>query len=236
MRVPRRVWMLAAAGAALTYGRVVHRYRDPVRLARPGPGELLAPADGRVAFVRRVTGGRLDVPGLNGPLDAADLLGAPAGLADGWLLGVHVGALDVRFVTAPLAGAVEAAPFHGSRVNVSLAGPLAALTGPAGNLLAGRGTLENERLTLRLTGPDGTPVTLTLVAPGRALNARRYVTPGDAVQAGVKLAFLPEGALVLLHVPEAFVPQVSVGGRVQAGLTPLARRGVQGPEGAPATV
>jgi phosphatidylserine decarboxylase len=210
--------MLAAAGAALTYGRVVHRYRDPVRLARPGPGELLAPADGRVAFVRRVTGGRLDVPGLNGPLDAADLLGAPAGLADGWLLGVHVGALDVRFVTVPLAG------------------PLAALTGPAGNLLAGRGTLENERLTLRLTGPDGTPVTLALVAPGRALNARRYVAPGDAVQAGVKLAFLPEGALVLLHVPEAFVPQVSVGGRVQAGLTPLARRGEQGPEGAPATV
>lgn len=229
MRVPRRVWMLAAAGAALTYGRTVHRYRDPVRLARPGPGELLAPADGRVAFVRRVTGGRLDVPGLNGPLEAADLLGAPAGLADGWLLGVHVGALDVRFVTAPLAGAVEAAPFHGSRVNVPLAGP-------AGNLLAGRGTLENERLTLRLTGPDGTPVTLALVAPGQALNARRYVAPGDTVQAGVKLAFLPEGALVLLHIPEAFVPQVSVGGRVQAGLTPLARRGVQGPEGAPATV
>ncbi len=218
MRVRRLIPVALAAGAAL-YLRGVYRYRDPVRLPKVTEGEVLSAADGVVGFVRRVEDGRAD------GLDVPALLGTP-GAADGWLIGVTVGPLDVRYVFQPVSGAVSYATHVGARVNVPLldaAGTLGVLTGRAVDTLVSRGALENERQAAVVGTPDG-DVTLTLVAGRAGLSGTSFTREGDEVRAGYKAAFLQEGGLVLLHVPLAFTPAVSVGDRVTGAETVVARR------------
>lgn len=181
MRVRRLIPVALAAGAAL-YLRGVYRYRDPVRLPKVGVGEVLSAADGVVGFVRRVEDGRAD------GLDVPALLGTP-GAADGWLIGVPVGPLDVHYVFQPVSGAVSYATHVGARVNVPLldaAGTLGVLAGRAVDALSSRGALENERQAAVVGTPDG-DVTVTLVAGRAGLSGTSFTREGTRCAPGTRL-------------------------------------------------
>ncbi|MBZ9751258.1 phosphatidylserine decarboxylase [Deinococcus sp. HMF7604] len=213
---------LLAAAAAGWYLRSVYRFRDPVRLPPPDAGAVLSPADGVVCFVRRVEGGL--VTG-EAAVEAAALLGIAVG--DGWLLGFFVGPLDVHYAYQPVTGQLLHASHTGARVNVPLLGlgeALGLLTGRPADLLARRGTLENERMTAVTRTAHG-DVTLTLVAPGAGLHGTSFVRAGDEARAGHKAAFLAEGGLALLHLPAGYTPAVNVGDRVQGAQSVAARQG-----------
>lgn len=219
----RRFLPLAAAGAAVWYVRRVHRFRDPVRLTNAAAGAVLSPADGIVSFVRRVMSGEIAAESLSKPIRAEALLGQK--VADGWLIGIFVGPLEVHYTYQPASGQVVRLNHLGSRTNVSLTDAVSAakfLAGQPSDLLSTRGTLENERLTVTTQGDLG-DITVALVAPGAGLKATSYLREHDQARAGNKTAFLPEGGLVLLHVPTALVPQVGVGDRVQGGQTVAAQ-------------
>jgi phosphatidylserine decarboxylase len=206
------------------YLRSVYRFRDPVRVPSAGPGMVLSPADGVVSFVRRIEDGKVQSDALNAALNVEDLLGTAA-IQGGWLMGIFVGPLDVHYVYQPLDGRVRDVQHTGSRSNVALLGPVEALLMLAGqptDLLAGRGTLENERLSAVIEGVEAGPVTVTLVAPGAGLQATAYLRAGDSASAGHKAAFLAEGGLVVVHFPAALTPQVSVGERVTGAQTVIA--------------
>ncbi len=220
----RRLLLPLAAGTAAWYLRSVYRFRDPVRVPPIHPGVVLSPADGVVSFVRRTEGGKVQSDALHAALKVEDLLGPGAAVQDGWLMGIFVGPLDVHYVYQPVSGQVTDVQHSGSRRNVALLGPVEALSMLAGqptDLLAGRGTLENERLSAVIEGDVG-QVTVTLVAPGAGLQATSYLKPGDGASAGHKAAFLAEGGLVALHVPAELTPQVSVGERVTGVQTVIA--------------
>ncbi|PNY81704.1 phosphatidylserine decarboxylase [Deinococcus koreensis] len=226
-----RLLPLAAAGLLTWYVRKVHRFRDPVRVVGAGADAggdrgadtVLSPADGLVSFVRRVSNGQIQA-GLSGtPLRLRDVLGAPG--ADGWLLGILVGPLDVHYTYQPVGGKITAVTHRGSRADVpllSLPALLGVLTGRVPELLETRGALENERLSVSTQTGQG-DVTVTLVGPGSGLNALPFLREGDQGRVAHKLAFVPEGALVLLHLPEALVPLVSVGDRVVGTQTVIAQ-------------
>lgn len=219
----RRFLPVAAAAAGVWYVRSVHRYRDPVRVPPAELGAVLSPADGVVSFVRRVMSGQIAAEGLNNAVNVQDLLGV--GVADGWLLGIYVGLLDVHYTYQPVSGEVGQVKHTGSRNNVALTSAASAakfLAGQPTDLLLGRGTLENERLTMLTKSAQG-DVTVTIVAPAPGLNTTSYLREGDQGRAGYKSAFLGNGGLVLVHVPSDLVPQVSVGDRVQGAQTVLAR-------------
>ncbi|WP_019009886.1 phosphatidylserine decarboxylase [Deinococcus aquatilis] len=225
MTLLRRILPLAAAGAALYYLRGVYRFRDPVRLPPTDADTVLAPADGVVCFVKRVTGGQIDTDSAAHSIPVSDLSGLSEAAPDGWLLGVYMGPLDVHFTYHPVGGAVTRAHHTGSRQNTPLLSAGAAvslLAGRPADLLGTRGTLENERHALTTQTPHG-DVTVTLVAPGSGLKATSYTREGDAARAGNKSAFLDEGGLVLLLLPAAFTPQISVGERVIGAETVVAR-------------
>ena len=101
MRIPRRLALLALAGAGVVYVRKIHRYRDPVRQSAAQPGELLAPADGTVSFVRHIDQGHAE------ELDwrVAELFRRDVH-REGWLVGVLISPLDVHYTYAPAGGAV----------------------------------------------------------------------------------------------------------------------------------
>ncbi|MDB5044515.1 MAG: hypothetical protein JWQ08_565 [Deinococcus sp.] len=225
MTLLRRLLPLAAAGAALYYLRGVYRFRDPVRLPPADAATVLAPADGLVCFVKRITGGQVYGDGAAHPLSVSDLSGLPEAAPEGWLLGIYMGPLDVHFAYHPASGPVTRTHHVGSRQNMPLlsAGAAAALlSGRPADLLATRGTLENERHAFMIQTPHG-EVTVTLVAPGSGLNATAYTREGDTVRAGNKSAFLEEGGLVVLLLPATFTPQVSVGERVLGAETVVGR-------------
>lgn len=231
----RRLLPFAAAGLAALYVRRVHRFRDPVRVLTVPDSQVVSPADGVVCFVRRVMDGSVPTgttvqaessgqasPGSTSvPVDA--LLGTAAG--DGWLLGIMVGPLDVHYTYQPVSGMVGPVRHHEVTANLPLLSPLASaalLAGRPATLLATRGTLENERMSVTLHADAG-DVTVTVVAPGAALDAMPYLKEGDRARAGYKLAFLPEGGLVLLHLPAHLTPLVSVGEHVTGIQTVIAR-------------
>lgn len=227
-RLSRLLLPLAAVGGAALYVRGVSRFRDPIRVPPGEAGAVLSPADGLVSFVRRIESGEVRVETLAAPLRARDLTGMEVG--EGWLLGLSVGPLDVRFLYAPVDGPARAVTHRESRLNVPLGGgPLVGLAATASglvgwpaDLLGTRGAVENERHTTTLDTPRG-EVGVTLVAGVGGLRATSYLRPGDTARAGYKLAFLEEGGLVLLTLPAGITPQVGVGDRVRGAETVVAR-------------
>ncbi|THF68206.1 phosphatidylserine decarboxylase [Deinococcus sp. Arct2-2] len=225
MTLLRRLLPVAAAGAALYYVRGVYRFRDPVRLPPADADTVLAPADGVVCFVKRVTGGQIYADSTPHPIAVSDLAGLPNAPQSGWLMGLYMGPLDVHFTYHPVSGPVTRTHHTASRQNtplLSAGAAVALLTGRSADLLATRGTLENERHALTTHTIHG-EVTTTLVAPGSGLSATTYTHEADTVRAGNKSAFLDEGGLVFLLIPAAFTPQVSVGERVLGAETVVAR-------------
>ncbi|SEJ00784.1 phosphatidylserine decarboxylase [Deinococcus reticulitermitis] len=226
MRLSRRLPLLAALAAGAWYLRGVYRFRDPVRLPPQEPGSVLSPADGLAAFVKRTQNGAVDGVAMT------ELLG-PGEHAAGWLLGVFVGPLDVHYIYAPLGGRVAAAARQeGGRSPVPLGAAAQLLAGRPVNLLGTPAAQGNERFTLTVQAEGGPSVTVALVAPGAGLNATTYLEAGQTVRQGNKAAFLAEGGLVLVALPETLIPQVSVGERVTGAQTVLARSPEFSPPGA----
>lgn len=208
----RSLPLLALAGGAW-YLRQVHRFRDPVRLPS-GDAPLLAPADGRVVWVKR-----------SGSPEAR-ALGWPDLPTDGWLVGVATGALDVHYSYAPISGEVSAlslTPARDGAPSLALATQLPLRLGGLTALdpaqLAGA-----ERLSYRVEVPgDTAPVTGHLLPLGRQLGATVYAAQGGGLRQGNKVAFLPEGGLSFVAFGSHLTPAVSVGERVLGAQTVLAR-------------
>lgn len=218
-----RLLPLAAAGLAAVYVRKVHRFRDPVRVLNAQEHAVVSPADGVVAFVRRVVAGAVQSGPDSRPLPVNALLGEDG--EDGWLLGIMIGPLDVHYTYQPVAGTVSAVTHHEPGRSVRLLNPVAQaglLAGRPTDLLASPGLLENGRLGITLHTDAGS-VTVTLVAPSGALDAMPYVKEGDRARAGYKLAFVPQGGLVALHLPASLAPLVSVGDHITGMQTVIAR-------------
>ncbi len=222
MRLPRHLVLpaVAAAGAAL-YVQKVHRFRDPVRFAPTERGAVLSPGDGLVSFVRRVDLGRID----NFSSEISALLDAPGGRQDGWLIGIAVRPLDVRYVYQPIGGKVSHVRSRGAGVASALAPQQwAALSlGQPLDLLKAPATLGNERFSYTIESDLG-DVTVATVSLGGKLDMLNYVQEGVVARPGTKAAFLPGGGLVLVYLPMLVTPAVEVGQQVRGAETVLARR------------
>ncbi|RJF71075.1 hypothetical protein D3875_05240 [Deinococcus cavernae] len=223
MRVPRRLALLALAGAGTAYLRKVHRYRDPVRFSDPRPGELLCPADGMVSFVRRIEQGQAShghTEELDWPVSELFRDEVPQ---EGWLVGLLVSPLDVLYTSAPADGEVRAVRHvPGSRLPLGGRHLLQMAARQPVDLLGAPGTRANERLVLTFQTSAG-DVHVAAIGSRRGLQGTTYLNQGDTVRAGHKALFLPEGGLVVVYFPLSVLPQVGVGDRVQGGQTVMAR-------------
>lgn len=112
----------------------------------------------------------------------------------------------VHVQRAPLAGRVE-------RVVVTEGGFKPALFADAA---------DNHRQTLFMS-TDWGPCEVDLIAGLIARRIVRWVQPGEVVAAGQRLGMIKFGSRVVLRLPAACTPLVSVGQEVRAALTPVAR-------------
>jgi phosphatidylserine decarboxylase len=94
------------------------------------------------------------------------------------------------------------------------------------NAALDKASLENERNALLLRTPAGVELTCVQIAGLIARRVLCYVKSGDRVQRGQRFGFIRFGSRVDLYLPLQARAQVSVGDKVYAGETIVARLGL----------
>lgn len=217
----------AVAGLGVLFLRTIWFHRDPLRTPVETEGVLVAPADGMVVYTRRFQDGHVvsDKLGEQIPITEITHMGEASG--EGWMLGIYMSPLDVHFNYAPCSGVVEAIHHQDAARNLPMVDMweyvrivwLRRLV----QLYGRRFHLENERSTMFLQA--GTlRLALVLIADKFVNKIKCFVTPGQAVDCGGKLAFIGRGSQVDIVMFDKRVELlVSPGMHVTGGQTVIAR-------------
>jgi len=213
----RKYVVIAAAVALLVYWVVSHFlglvlaggaiwvatfFRDPVRTTPRGDKLIIAPADGLVTMIARVS-------------PPAELRGADA-LPDGdyTRVSIFMSVFDVHINRAPISGRVRRIAYvPGKFVNADL----------------DKASEDNERQHMLIEGSDGLKIAFTQIAGLVARRILTFVREGDVVDAGQRIGLIRFGSRVDVYLPAGTAPKVLLGQRTIAGETVLAEMGVDAP-------
>ena len=209
----RKYVVIAAAVALLVYWVVSHFlglvlaggaiwvatfFRDPVRTTPRGDKLIIAPADGLVTMIARVS-------------PPAELRGADA-LPDGdyTRVSIFMSVFDVHINRAPISGRVRRIAYvPGKFVNADL----------------DKASEDNERQHMLIEGSDGLKIAFTQIAGLVARRILTFVREGDMVDAGQRVGLIRFGSRVDVFLPAGTSPKVLLGQRSIAGETILAEIG-----------
>ena len=218
---------LAGCASAYIFWRKFWFWRNPPRTPPPGDG-LLAPADGRVVYVKRLTEAE-PVLNLKRGLSArlTDIARADLELPK-LLIGVFMSPFDVHYNRAPLGGVIEFIrhyPGRGSNLNMGrMHRRILARRQP---YYEGSGHIvQNERTVTKINGSlrgAALPCYVIQIAAKTVSGIDSYFTPGEAVERGATLGMIRIGSQVDVVVPwhDEWNVRVRPGDRVRAGETVL---------------
>ena len=205
-------------------------YRDPVRRPSVRPGDILAPADGMVVYIKPFKQGKVVSEKLGEEIPISEIgKGDEEYSGDGWVMGIYMCPLDVHFNYAPVSGLVtRVIPTHAT-VNLPMVDMweyirLTYLRRVI-DLFAHKYRLVNERNTVFLEGgPEGCPkIVLVEIADKFVNKIRCFVKQGDLVAAGDKVSFIERGSQVdLVIYDESARFNVKPGDRVTGAMTVVA--------------
>ncbi len=174
-------------------------FRDPVRTTPKGDGLIVAPADGLVTMIARISPPR--------EMQGEDALG-PEPLVR---ISIFMSVFDVHINRTPIPGEIKRVVYmSGKFLNADL----------------DKASEENERQHILVEGRDGTRVGFTQIA---GLVARRivpWVKPGDLVGVGQRVGLIRFGSRVDIYLPAGITPAVLLGQRTIAGETIVGRAGL----------
>ncbi len=173
-------------------------FRDPLRTTPKGEGLIVAPADGLVTMITRVSPPR--------EMQGEDGLG-PEPLTR---ISIFMSVFDVHINRTPIPGEIRRVVYiSGKFLNADL----------------DKASEENERQHILVEGRDGMRVGFTQIA---GLVARRivpWVKPGDFVGVGQRVGLIRFGSRVDVYLPAGATPAVLLGQRTIAGETLVGRVG-----------
>jgi phosphatidylserine decarboxylase len=184
-------------------------YRDPERNPPPDESGVLAPADGKIIYIKRIEKGEVPYAEKHGrryslrELATGDVL--PEG---GYLIGTAMSFLDVHVNRAPISGKVSLLT-HIRGLFLSLRKPEA--------------VVQNERMLSVIEGAQF-KIGLVQIASRLVRNIVPFCHEGNRVLRGERIGMIRFGSqvdLVLPDVPGLHV-EVIVGQRVKAGETIMA--------------
>lgn len=171
-------------------------FRDPVRTTPVGDDLMVAPADGLVTMIRRVSVPRE----LVGDLGEAPLV----------RVSIFMSVFDVHVNRTPIAGTIRQVVYiSGKFLNADL----------------DKASDENERQHIVVEGRDGRLVGFTQIAGLVARRIVGFVKPGDMVATGQRVGLIRFGSRVDVFLPDDCAPQVTLGQRSIAGETVIGRVG-----------
>lgn len=223
MAIP--VLLFSLVTAIFLWWRFWFFMRNPKRQPPPEDG-FLAPADGYVVYVKRVTSGTIPMAVKKRmQIELSEISTCtPLEKASGYLIGTFMTAFSVHHNRAPLSGEVVFKHATPPRTNQTTARLMT-------NILLGRKPLEensvhileNERVTIGIRTAKGT-YTLTQIADKWISHIINRTMPGDHLNRGELFGMIRFGSQVDVFIPDelGYTPQVTPGDYVYAGETILA--------------
>ncbi|MBH0112926.1 phosphatidylserine decarboxylase [Novosphingobium sp. YJ-S2-02] len=175
-------------------------FRDPVRVTPQDERSIIAPADGLVTLIQKVSPPR--------ELTVDDGSGRPPMSSEPVTrISIFMSVFDVHINRAPIGGSVRRVIYIPGRfVNADL----------------DKASEENERQHILIERGDGLRICFTQIA---GLVARRivpFVKPGDILAAGQRVGLIRFGSRVDVYLPAGTEPRVLMGQKIVAGETVLA--------------
>ncbi|MGB9662629.1 MAG: phosphatidylserine decarboxylase [Moorellaceae bacterium] len=219
--------LLVLVGGVMVYLRKVWFYRDPLRIPPQGQGLIVAPADGKVVYIKPFKNGEVFVEKLGQVIPVTEITKTPLWGDSGWIVGIYMSPLDVHFNYAPVDSLVVRMVHTPAKCNLPMVDlwEYIRLTyfRRAVDLFASRYRLVNERLTLFL---DAGAIKLALVeiADKFVNKIKCFTAAGERLQRGQKISFIERGSQVdLIIFSEEIEFEVSVGQQVYGAQTVIAR-------------
>lgn len=178
-------------------------FRDPVRVTPQVDRYIVAPADGLVTLIGKVSPPR--------ELTVEDGSGSqPMPTDPVTRISIFMSVFDVHINRSPIGGTVRRVIYiPGKFLNADL----------------DKASEENERQHILVERGDGLRICFTQIA---GLVARRivpFVKPGDMIAAGQRIGLIRFGSRVDVYLPAGVEPKVLMGQRIVAGETVLAELG-----------
>ena len=166
-------------------------FRDPVRTTPTDPNLIIAPADGLVTMIKRVTT----------PLEFA----GEGGLSGEYTrVSIFMSVFDVHINRSPIAGTIRRIVYvPGKFLNADL----------------DKASEDNERQHFLVEREDGVRIGFTQIAGLVARRIMAFVKEGDRVGAGERIGLIRFGSRVDVYLPAGTGSQVLLGQRTIAGET-----------------
>lgn len=211
----------------LFYLRKVWFYRDPLRIPPQGEGLIVAPADGKVVYIKPFKNGQVIVEKLGQSIPVTEITKAPLWGDRGWIIGIYMSPLDVHFNYAPVNSRVAHIVHIPAKFNLPMVDlwEYIRLTylRRAVDLFSHRYRLVNERLTLFLDAGE-LKLALVEIADKFVNKIKCFTAVGEKLQVGQKISFIERGSQVdLIIFKEEVEFVVQVGQQVYGGQTVIAR-------------
>ena len=178
-------------------------FRDPARVTPQDDRAIIAPADGLVTLIGKVS------PPRELTLDDGSGL-VPMASEPVTRISIFMSVFDVHINRAPIGGMVKRVIYiPGKFVNADL----------------DKASEENERQHVLIERGDGVRICFTQIA---GLVARRivpFIKPGDIIASGQRVGLIRFGSRVDVYMPAGTEPRVVLGQKTIAGETVLAELG-----------
>lgn len=210
------VWL-----GALAFLRLVWFFRDPAREPeRREDGMILAPADGRVVYIRRIEDGGIYAEKLGEKIPLPEITGCEVGdnmspttmkvednmsstTPTGWAVGIYMSPLDVHFNYCPYPAAVESVFRKTAKVNYPMLDLWEYIRvvwlRKMVDMFARKYHLENERNTIFLDA-GGLKMAVVLIADKFVAKIQCFVEEGQTLGYSQKLGFISRGSQVDLII------------------------------------
>jgi len=211
----------------LAFLRRVWFYRNPSVTAEGAEDAVIAPASGRVVYIRRVEENGIFAEKLGERIPLPEITGVEHAEKRGWAIGIYMSPLDVHYNYCPYPGVVES--IHRSKARVNL--PMLDLweyikvvwLRRMVDMFARKYHLENERNTIILDC-HGIRMAVVLIADKFVAKIKCFVEEGCECERSKKIGFIERGSQVdLIIFSDGVEFVVGVNEQVHGGRTVIAR-------------
>jgi len=212
---------------ALAFLRKVWFYRDPARTPERDGDFIIAPADGRVVYIKRVDEDSLYSEKLGEKIPLTEITGCESAEKQGWAIGIYMSPLDVHFNYCPYPGKVTDIYRKEAKVNFPMLDVWEYIRvvwlRKMVDMFARKYHLENERNTIFLAC-DRAKMAVVLIADKFVAKIKCFVSEGDDLRYSQKLGFIERGSQVdLIVFSENVAFLVGINEQVYGGKTAIAR-------------
>lgn len=220
--------LIVFIASGIYFLRNIWFYRDPQRTSPTKPGVIVAPADGKVIYIKKVKDGEVVSKKLGEKIKISEITKYESrkGSKDGWLIGIYMSPLDVHYNYAPIPGNIEEIVHTQAAVNLPMVDlweyiNLVYLRRGV-DLFAKRFHFANERNTIFLKNED-LSIVVVEIADKFVNKINCFVKKGDQLEIGDKLSFIERGSQAdVVIFREDIEIKVQFGDQVYGGETILA--------------